>query len=156
MFSVNKGGDHRIYHNNNSAPATLKLLAFLFVVGLVGGIGWAFFQAVEQVTSAMGRTWTAGNNDNLISGWNTLVIVGGLVVITLLTLAILPYLVTNWQRTLSSPGRGRGGGYSVLPGNQPMLDAETPYGLLDGQTGWPETKMLDVEYSEVPGGQNDF
>lgn len=144
MFEVNRGGDHRTYHNNNSAPATLKLLAFLFVVGLVGAIGWAFLQAVEQVTTAMGRTWTTGNNDHLISGWNTLVIVGGLVVIVLIVLAILPWLVHNWRTALSG-GRSSQGDHWQVSGPDPYDALPNPppaYGLLTD--GDHEEKFIDV------------
>lgn len=150
MFHVNRGGDHRIYHNNNSAPATLKLLAFLFVVGLVGGIAWAFVQSTKQVTAAMGRTWTAGNNDHLISGWNTLTVVGGVICILLITFAILPYLVANWYKAVN-PSRERGDSWRVLdtqPGPQ-LLETDQPVGLLvDSQH---EEKFLDVEYSQMEG-----
>lgn len=151
MFHVNRGGDHRIYHNNNSAPATLKLLAFLFVIGLVGGIAWAFTQAVQSVTAAMGRTWTHGNNDHIIRGWNTLIIISGVVAIVLITLAILPWLVANWQRAVNPP-RPRDD-WRVLPGDNPKLGepgpVEHPFGLLvDGQH---EESFIDGEI--VPEAQ---
>ena len=151
MFRIQKGGDYRQTHNHNSAPAMLSLLGFLFVVGLVGGIAWAFMTAVQSVTGAMSRTWTAGNNDGVIFGFNTLVIVGGLVIISLITLSILPFVVRNWRDTLQGGSRGRDSDYNVLPGQgQPMLDVEPqPFGLL--MDGGHEERFLDADYSEVQG-----
>lgn len=148
MFRIQKGGDYRQTHNHNDAPATIKLFGFLFIVGLVGGIAWAVTRAVQSVTAAMGRTWTPGNNDHLISGWNTLTVVGGLTAILLITLAILPYLVRNWQQAVNPP-RPQRDDWQVLPQpGQPMLETEPqPFGLLvDGQH---EESFIDAESTPV-------
>jgi hypothetical protein len=155
MFRVQRGGDYRQTHNHNDAPAMIKVLGFLFVVGLVGGVIYALVATLNAVTTGIGRSWQASNNDTLLGTVNTVAIMVTVALLLVFVGTVVPWLIRNWMQALTPPTQPRGGGYRVLPGQQPMLDTPN-YGLLDEHTGgWPEVKMLDVDYSEV-AKQDEF
>lgn len=140
MFTNNRyGSNTKIYQQNGSA--TIKLLTFLAVVGTIGGAMWALFQAFENWTNGVSRTWTPGNNDTLINrgadvfGTVMYLIVGGLMLAV-----VAPWIIRNWRIALLAPIPGQQrNSYNVLEGDTepPAMLPEPSYGL-----------MLDDAHSE--------
>lgn len=154
MFSSQRGGDYRQTHHHNDAPAMIKVLGFLFVVGLVGGVIYALVTTLNAVTTGIGRSWQASNNDTLLGTVNTVAVMVTVVMLLVFMGTVVPWLIRNWVQALTPPSRQQGG-YSVLPSQRAMLDAEPAYGVLDA--GWAEAKMLDVDFNQVATGeQNEF
>ena len=134
------GSNTKVYNQNGSA--TIKLLTFLAVIGTIGGAMWALFQAFENWTNGVSRTWTPGNNDTLINrgadvfGTVMYLIVGGLMLAV-----VAPWIIRNWRIALLAPipGQGQRNSYNVLPDDTeaPGMPPEPSYGL-----------MLDDAHSE--------
>jgi len=152
MFHVNRGGDHRQTYNYNGAGATIKVFSFLFIIGLVGGIGWAFVTTLDKVTTGIGRTWSTANNDTLINKvggtFNTIMLI---VTIGIMLAVVGPWIIRNWSQALASSPRARGDDWRVLPGDNPKLGEPGPvepqFGLLvDGQH---EESFIDADYERI-------
>lgn len=132
MFTNNRyGSNTKIYQQNGSA--TIKLLTFLAIIGTIGGAMWALFMAFENWTDAVGRTWTPGNNDTLISTFGdvfgTLFLV---ITIGLMLAVVAPWMIRNFRMALNAPVPGaRERTYTAIEADEPtaMLDAPS-YGLL--------------------------
>ena len=133
MFTNNRyGSNTKIYQQNGSA--TIKLLTFLAVIGTIGGAMWALFQAFENWTNGVSRTWTPGNNDTLINrgadvfGTVMYLIVGGLMLAV-----VAPWIIRNWRIALLAPipGARERASFNVIEADETaaLLD-EPSYGLM--------------------------
>jgi hypothetical protein len=131
MFTHNRyGANTKIYQQNGSA--TIKLLTFLAVVGTIGAIAWSLFQAFGNWTGAVGRTWTPGNNDTLISTFGDVFGTLFLVVTVGLMLAVVaPWMIRNFRIALNAPVPGqRERTYTAIEADEPALLDAPSYGLL--------------------------